>query len=198
MLTALIAAAHLYVLPWKLLFLLPAPARACGLTSLRYGPADGKWERGSNLAAPDCKFRVSVIPGPLLPAWAEPGPTSGALEATFTVQGSDRPETTPLTPEPFTPSPLRGPELSARASKAGNSVRVEVKNVSPRPVLVGDAVALRGRPTDDCVGPGPATVIPPGQTLVDQRPGLLSPSMKIWVASFTEEKQCRWVEAPRR
>ena len=40
----------------------------------------------------------------------------------------------------------------------GSSVRVEVKNVSQRPVLLGDAVALRGRPKDDCVGPGPAAV----------------------------------------
>src|SRR5258708_6259367 len=53
---ALPAAAHLSLLPeqHRALFLLPASERACGLTSLRYGPSDGKWERGSNLTAASC------------------------------------------------------------------------------------------------------------------------------------------------
>jgi hypothetical protein len=198
MIAALLAGAHLYVLPWKLLFLLPAPPKACGITSLRYGPADGKWERGSNLPAPDCQFRVSVSPDHLLAAWGDPGPSAGALEATFTAQGSDQPQNASLSAEPFTPVPVRGPQLSAKASKVGNSVRVEVRNVSSGPVLLGDAVALRNHPKDDCVGPGPGAVIAPGETLVDQRPGLLSPSMKIWVAAFTGEKQCTWVEVARK
>ena len=70
MIAALVlAAAHLYVLPSKVLFLLPADEKSCGVTSIRYGPSDGKWETGSNLAAPDCQFRTWVKPGPLLPAW---------------------------------------------------------------------------------------------------------------------------------
>ena len=198
MLFALLAAAHVYVLPWKLLFLLPAPAKACGLTSVRYGPADGKWERGSNLNAPDCQFRVSVSPDHLLPAWGDPGPSPGDLEATFTAQGSDEPKNASLKPEPFTPAPVHPGALSAKAAKVGSAVRVEVKNVSDTPVLLGDAVALRAFPKDPCLGPGPAAVIAPGETLVDQRPGLLSPSMKVYVAAFTGEKQCKWVEIPRK
>ena len=68
----LLAAAHVYVLPWKMLFMLPAESeKPCGVTSLRFGPPDGKWESGSNPAAADCQFRVSVQPGHLLPAWSE-------------------------------------------------------------------------------------------------------------------------------
>ena len=195
---ALLAAGHLYALPWKLLFLLPAPASACGIASLRYGPADGKWEQGSDLAAPDCQFRASVAPGHLLAAWGDPGPPVGDLEVTFTVQGSDAPRSASLTPQPFTPAQVGGAQLSATASKVGGSVRVEVKNVSQTPVLLGDAVALRGSPKDDCVGAGPAAVIAAGESLVDQRPGLLSPSMKIWAAAFSAEKRCRWVQVVRR
>ncbi len=56
MIVSLLAAAHLYVLPWKLLFLLPG--NSCGVTSLLYGPPDGEWERGSNPQPGDCAFRV--------------------------------------------------------------------------------------------------------------------------------------------
>ena len=90
-----------------------------------------------------------------------------------------------------------GSDLSAKASKVKNSVRVEVTNKSQKPVLLGDSVALRGHPKDECVGPGPAAVIQPGETLVDQRPGLLSPSMNVWVSVFTGEKACKWVEVRR-
>jgi hypothetical protein len=40
-------------------------------------------------------------------------------------------------------------------------------------------------------------VLQPGESLVDVRPGLLSPSMQVWVAVFTAEKQCKWVEVSR-
>ena len=193
---ALFAAAHLYVLPWKLLFLLPGSS--CGVTMLRYGPADGKWERGSNPQPSDCEFHVQVTPGPLLPAWVEKGPSEGDLDVTFTIQGSDKMQTVSLKAEPVTPQPVEAGELKATASKVKKSVRVEVTNKGQKPVLLGDAVALRGKPKDDCVGPGPAAVLQPGETLVDTRPGLLSPSMKIWVATFTGEKSCRCVEVPRQ
>lgn len=196
MITALVAAAHLYVLPWKLLFLLPG--QSCGITMLRYGPADGKWERGSNPPPADCNFRVSVLPGPLLPAWVDPGPTAGDLDVTFTLQGSEKPQTVSLKPETVTPVAVAGVDLAAKASKTKNSVRVEVTNVSPKPLLLGDSVAARGKPKDDCVGTGPAAVLQPGETLIDQRPGLLSPSMQVWVAAFTGERECKWVEVARK
>lgn len=195
MIVPLLAAAHLYLLPWKLLFLLPGSG--CGVTSIRYGPADGKWERGSNPQPSDCSFRISVTPGPLLPVWVEAGPSGGDLDVTFTVQGSEKPQTVSLKAEPITPAPVAPGDLSATASKVKNSVRAEVTNKSDKPVLLGDSVAARGQPKDDCVGPGPAAVLSPGETLVDQRPGLLSRSMSIWVSVFTGEKQCRWVQVRR-
>src|SRR5204863_9362675 len=90
MILALIAAAHVYVLPWKMLFMLPAESeKPCGVTSLRFGPPDGKWESGSNPAAADCQFHVSVQPGHLLPAWSElPPKTADAFDLTYTVQGA--------------------------------------------------------------------------------------------------------------
>ncbi|HUJ26545.1 MAG TPA: hypothetical protein VLW85_11030 [Myxococcales bacterium] len=193
---ALFAAAHLYVLPWKLLFLLPGSS--CGITMLRYGPADGKWERGSNPQPGDCEFRVTVTPGPLLPAWVDKGPSGGDLDVSYQVQGSDKMQSVSLKAETVTPQPVEAGELKATAAKVKNSVRVEVTNKGQKPVLLGDSVALRGKPKDACVGPGPAAVLQPGETLVDQRPGLLSPSMKVWVAAFTGEKECRWVEVPRK
>lgn len=196
MIASLLAAAHLYVLPWKLLFLLPG--NSCGVTSLRYGPPDGRWERGSNPQPGDCAFRVSLLPGPLLPVWVEPGPSAGDLDVTFTVQGSEKPQTVSLKAEPLTPGPVAPGDLSAKATKVKNSVRVEVTNKSDKPVLLGDSVAARGKPKDDCVGPGPAAVLAPGETLFDQRPGLLSPSLQIWVSVFTGEKECRWVAVARR
>ena len=193
---SILAAAHLYVLPWKLLFLLPGSS--CGVTMLRYGPADGKWERGSNPQPQHCEFHVSVTPGPLLPAWVEKGPSEGDLDVTFTVQGNEKMQTVSLKAEKLTPEAATAGDLSARAEKVKSSVRVEVTNKGQKPVLLGDSVALRGKPKDDCVGPGPAAVLQPGETLVDTRPGLLSPSMKIWVSTFTGEKECRWIEVPRK
>jgi hypothetical protein len=196
MISALFAAAHLYVLPWKLLFLLPGSS--CGVTMLRYGPADGKWERGSNPQPSDCEFRVSVAPGPLLPAWVDKGPSEGDLDVSYTVQGSEKMQTVSLKAEKLAPEAATAADLTAKATKVKNSVRVEVTNKGQKPLLIGDAVAVRSHPKDDCVGPGPAAVIQPGETLVDQRPGLLSPSMQVWVASFTGERQCSWVMVARK
>jgi len=199
-LIAAAAAAHLYVLPWKMLFLLPAQsAKPCGVTSLRYGPPDGSWESGSNPPASDCQFRVSVAPGPLLPAWSELPPAEAAdVRVTYTLQGSSQPQSVNVKAEKVQPAPAHTSDFSATAEKAGKSVRVEVTNKSGHPIVVGDATALRGRPKDDCVGPGPAAVLQPGETLHDQRPGILSPSMQVFVSVFTGEKACRWVQVARQ
>ena len=195
-LALLLAAGHLYVLPTKVLFLLPSDGKPCGVTSLRYGPSDGKWETGSNLAAPDCKFRVSVKPGDLLAAWSDPGgkKIEGAIDVTYTLHGSSKPMVATLQPEKIEPGAAT---LSATATKVKDSVRVEVTNKSEKVVLLGDSVAARGKPKDDCVGPGPAAVLQSGETLIDIRPGLLSKSMNVWVAEFSDEKTCKWVEVKR-
>jgi len=195
--TLVLAAAHLYVLPSKVLFLVPADEKSCGVTSIRYGPSDGKWETGSNLAAPDCKFRTWVKPGPLLPAWSDPGGKAleGAIDVTYTVHGATKPLTASVQPEKIEPS--TGGRLAAKAEKVKNSVRVEVTNKSEKTVMLGDSVAARGKPRDDCLGPGPAAVLQTGETLVDIRPGLLSKSMNVWVSEFSDEKTCKWVEVRR-
>ena len=200
MILSLIAAAHLYVLPWKMLFMLPAASeKPCAVTSLRFGPADGSWESGSNPPPPDCQFRSSVSPGHLLPAWSElPPQPAGEVGVTYTVQGATTPQTVTVKAETVVPGAAQSSDFSARAAKVKSSVRVELTNKSERLLLVGDATALRNKPKDDCVGPGPAAVLQPGETLVDQRPGILSPSMKVWVAVFTGEKQCKWVEVARK
>ena len=195
-LALLVAAGHLYVLPNKVLFLLPGDEKSCGVTSVRYGPSDGKWETGSNLAPPDCKFKVSVDPGGLLPAWSDPGgkKLEGAIDVTYTLQGSTKPMVATLQPEKIEPGAA---QLSATAAKVKNSVRVEVTNKSEKVVLLGDCVAARGKPKDECHGPGPAAVLQSGETLVDVRPGLLSKSMNVWVSEFSDEKTCKWVEVKR-
>ena len=200
MILSLIAAAHLYVLPWKMLFMLPAESeKPCGVTSLRYGPADGSWESGSNPPAADCQFRVSVDPGHLLSAWGDLPPKPAAdVEVTYTVQGAQKPQTVTVKAEQLAPTAAAGADFSAKASKVRNSVRVELTNKSSRPLLVGDAVAARTRPRDECVGTGAAAALQPGETLVDQRPGLLSKSMQVFVAVFTGEKACKWVEVARK
>jgi hypothetical protein len=184
---------HVYILAWKMLFLLPAPSdKACAAAHLRYGPPDGKWERGTNPPPANCEFRVSVMPGDLLPAWIDLSPVGGELEVTY----GDK--TVTVHPEKIEPAMVQGAELSATARKVRSRVRVEIKNGSSHPVLLGDSVAARSKPQDDCVGPGPAAVLKPGESLVDFRPGLLSPSMQVWVSVFTAEKQCKWVEITRR
>ncbi len=200
MIFALIAAAHVYVLPWKMLFMLPTNSeKPCGITSVRYGPPDGSWEGGSNPQPSDCQFHVSVHPGPLFPAWAElPPKPAQTLDVTYTVQGAGKPQTVDVKPEKVEPSPARAADFAVKAEKVKNRVRVEVTNKSDKPLLLGDATALRGKPKDACLGPGPAAMVAPGETLVDIRPGLLSPSMNVWIAVFTAEKECRWVEVARK
>ena len=100
--------------------------------------------------------------------------------------------------EKLQPAPARSSDFAAKASKVGNRVRVELTNRSDKPLLLGDATALRGKPKDDCVGLGPAAVLQPGETLLDQRPGILSPSMKVFVSVFTGERNCRWIEVARK
>src|SRR5439155_1683684 len=90
LLAAAAAAGHAYVLPWAVLFELPVPGeRACAISSLRYGPPDGKWERGTQQDKPaSCEFRQFVLPGRLLPSWAEPVELD-EVRVTYTVQGSE-------------------------------------------------------------------------------------------------------------
>jgi hypothetical protein len=193
---ALLAAGHLYVTLGKLLFLLPASDKVCGISTLRYGPASGKWESGTNPPQSTCEFHQFVEPGALLPVWGEPGKSVEDLDVTYQLDGQARPQTVSLKPETLTPQAAA--KLSSTARKVKNSVRVEVKNEGDGPVLIGDATAARNKPKDSCVGNGPTAALEPGETLVDVRPGLLSPSMKAWVAVFTSEHDCRWVEVARK
>jgi hypothetical protein len=189
---ALLAAGHLYVTLGKLLFLVPATSNACGIASLRFGPADGKWDSGASPPKADCAFKQIVEPGSLVATWAESDKKFDALDVTYQVAGESKPQVVSLKPEELTPSAAA--KLSATAKKVKNSVRLEVKNRGDAPVLLGDAAAARGKPQDACRGAGPTVALAPGETLVDTRPGLLSPSMKAWVAVFTDEKSCRWTE----
>jgi hypothetical protein len=183
------------------LFELPVQGeKACAISSLRYGPPDGKWERGNQQDKPvSCEFRQLVLPGPLLPSWAEPGELD-EVRVTYTVQGSDEPQTTSITAERIDPATLAvGPgALTATVQKVKDNVRSVVTSNASHPVLLGDAIAARNRPTDDCRGPGPSAVLQKGESLLDVRPGLLSPSMQVWVAAFTGPKQCSWVKAATR
>jgi hypothetical protein len=195
------AAAHAYVLPWAVLFELPVLGeKACAVSSLRYGPPDGKWERGSQQEKPvSCEFRQFVLPGPLLPVWAEPAELT-EVRVTYTVQGSDEPQTITLPAESIDLATLAAPAgaLTAVVEKMKGNVRAVVTSNASHPVLLGDAIAARNRPRDDCRGPGPATVLQKGESLLDVRPGLLSPSMQVWVAAFTGGRQCTWVKAATR
>jgi hypothetical protein len=201
LLAPLLAAGHLYVLPWRALFLLPvAGEKTCAISSVRYGPPDGKWERGTHQDKPaSCEFRQFVLPGPLLPSWVERAEMS-EVEVTYTVQGSEKVQSISLRAEPLDPAPLRvgGTQLAGAATKSKGVVRVQVTNRGTGPVLLGDALAARNQPRDPCLGPGPVAVVQPGESLVDLRTGLLSKSMRIWVAAFTGPRQCRWVEASAR
>jgi hypothetical protein len=187
------AAGHIYLAQGKLLFLLPAPESACSITSLRYGPSNGKWERGTNPPEGNCAFRQSVEPGGLLPAWGDPGKDTEELEVAYQVKGDKKLLSAKLTPEKLETDGAA--KLSAKISKVKSAAKVAVKNEGAAAVLVGDAVASRNKPTDDCVGNGATTALQPGESLVDVRPGLVSKSMQGWVAVFTGEKQCKWVEA---
>ena len=193
---ALLAAGHLYVTLGKLLFLVPASSNACGLASLRFGPASGQWDSGASPPKADCDFKQVVEPESLVATWGETEKKFDDLAVTYQVAGESKPRTVSLKPEPLTPDGKA--KLSASAKKVKNSVRVEVKNVGDAPVLLGDAAAARARPKDGCLGGGPTVVLAPGETLLDTRPGLLSPSMKAWVAVFSGAKDCRWTEVPTR
>ena len=201
MIAAVLAAAHAYLLPWGTLFLLPSGREStCAISSLRYGPPGGQWERGSQQEKPvSCEFRQFVVPGPLLPIWAEPADVD-ELSVTYTVQGSDEPQTLSLHADKIDPAQLAasGTALKATAEKVKDNVRAVVTSSATHPVLVGDAIAARNKPKDSCVGPGPVAVLQPGESLVDVRPGLLSKSMVVWVASFTGPKRCTWIKVATR
>ncbi|HTO95860.1 MAG TPA: hypothetical protein VMK66_02345 [Myxococcales bacterium] len=207
---ALIAAAHLYLFHWpgqpvKALFLLPgAGENACGIANITFGAPDGSWSGGSGGEKADCKFRQSVQPGPLLPIWVDAAKATGGadVEVAWTLQGGGAKgegHSLTLKAEAIASETLKtsAAGLTAKATKVKDSVRVELKNGSSDPILLGDAVAARSRPEDDCLGGGPQVLLQPGETLSDTRPGLLSKSMQIWAAAFTGPKQCRWIEVVR-
>lgn len=211
LLATLLAAGHLYLFQWpdqpaRLLMLLPAQGEdACGVGPVNFGPSDNSWSSGSAGTHPDCGFRQSVQPGSLLPVWVEAGKAKPGepLELAWTLAGagaSGKSHSATLSPEPVPVDDLKASSagLHAAAAKVKSSVRVEVKNGGSGPVLLGDAVAARTRPKDACVGAGPQVLLKAGETLVDVRPGLLSPSMQVWAAAFTGPKQCKWVEIHRR
>jgi len=201
LLAAAAAAGHAYVLPWAVLFELPAPSeRACAVSSLRFGPPDGKWERGTQQdKRVSCEFRQFVLPGPLVPTWAEAAELD-EVRVTYTVQGSDEPQTVSLTAARIDPAGLAvgSGALTATVQKVKDNVRSVVTSNASHPVLLGDVLAARNKPKDDCRGPGPSALVQKGESLLDVRPGLLSPSMQVWVAAFTGPKQCSWVKAATR
>lgn len=200
-LLAAAAAAHAYVLPWAVLFELPVSGeRGCAISSLRFGPPDGKWERGTQQDKPaSCEFRQLVLPGPLLPAWAERAEME-EVRVTYTVQGSEEPQTVSIKAQTVDAKDLvaGAAGLSATVQKVKDNVRSVITSNASQPVLLGDAIAARHKPRDDCRGPGPAAILQQGESLLDVRPGLLSPSMIVWVAAFTGPKQCTWVKAATR
>ena len=208
---ALVASAHLFLFAWpgepaKALFELPTEGeRACAIGSLNFGAPDGSWSSGTGGSGASCEFRQSVEPDSLLAQWVDAGKIApGAeVEVTWTLAGggaTGKGHKATMKAEPVSASALEASPagLSAKASKVKNDVRSEVKNGGADPVLIGDAVAARNRPGDSCTGAGPQVLLQPGETLVDIRPGLLSPSMQIWVAAFTGPKSCKWVQVKRR
>jgi hypothetical protein len=197
LLAAAAALGHVYLLPWGALFELPVPSeRICAVRSLRYGPPDGKSERGSEQdQTVSCEVRQFVQPGLLLPTWSAPAELT-EVRVTYTLQGSQEERTVTLQAEPLDAGKLAsGASLAATVQKVKNDVRSVVTSHSTHPVLVGEAIVGLGKPKDDCRGPGPTAVLQKGESLLDVRPGLLSPSMKVWVAVFSGQKRCSWVQA---
>jgi hypothetical protein len=198
---ALLAAAHAYVLPWGVLFLLPSNRESsCAISSLHYGPPDGKWERGADLGKPaSCEVRQFVVPGALLPIWTERVDLSD-VSVTYTVRGSTEPQTLSLRAETIDPAQLTagGVRLSATVEKVKGRIRSVVTSTAEHPVLLGDVVVKIAKPTDACSGPGATAVLQRGESLVDLRDGLLSPSMSAWVAVFRDARHCTWVKAATR
>ena len=208
---ALVAAGHMYLFQWqdgppKALFLLPSEGEnACGVGPVNFGPADSSWSAGSAGTQASCEFRQVVNPGAMMSVWVDaPQARPGVpLEVAWTLtggkaKGKGRSET--MKPQPVSVGALKASAAGLRASatKVKNDVRVEVKNTGSGPILLGDAVAARTPPRDPCLGNGPEALVQPGETLVDIRPGLLSPSMNVYAAAFTGPKQCRWVEIARK
>jgi len=211
LLATLLAAGHLYLFQWpdqpaRLLMLLPDQnENACGVGPVNFGPSDNSWSSGSAGTHPECGFRQSVLPGSLLPLWVDAGKAKPgvSLEVSWTLAGggaSGKSHSATLSAQPVATDELKASPagLHASAAKVKGNVRVEVKNGGTGPLLLGDAVAARTRPKDACVGAGPQVLLQPGETLVDVRPGLLSPSMQVWAAAFTGPKACKWVEISRK
>ena len=140
-----------------------------------------------------------MLPGRLLPSWAEPVELD-EVRVTYTVQGSEEAQTISLTAERIDAAALAASagSLAATVHKVKENVRSVVTSNASHPVLLGDAIAARSKPKDDCRGPGPSVVLQKGESLLDVRPGLLSPSMQVWVAAFTGRKQCTWVKVATR
>jgi hypothetical protein len=198
---ALVAAAHAYVLPWGVLFLLPSNREsACAIGSIHYGPPDGKWERAAALEKrASCEVRQFVVPGPLLPDWTEHVDLADVSVA-YTVQGSEEPQTLSLHAQTVDPAELTagGVRLSATVEKVKGRVRSVVTSNSDHPVLLGDVIAKINKPPDACSATGASVILQRGESLVDIREGLLSPSMAAWVAAFSDAKHCTWVKAATR
>ena len=116
------------------------------------------------------------------------------------MQGSEEAQTISLTAERIDAAALAASagSLAATVHKVKENVRSVVTSNASHPVLLGDAIAARNKPKDDCRGPGPSVVLQKGESLLDVRPGLLSPSMQVWVAAFTGSKQCTWVKVATR
>jgi hypothetical protein len=211
LLATLLAAGHLYLFQWpdqpaKALFLLSSEGEeACGVGPVNFGPSDNSWSSGSGGTKPDCEFRQWVKPDSLLSIWVDAGKTQPGtqLEVSWTLAGghaTGRPHSGTLKTELVAIADLKSSPagLHASAAKVKSNVRVEVKNGGTVPVLLGDAVAKRGKPKDACLGNGPQALLQPDEVWVDERPGLLSPSMQVWAAAFTGPKQCKWVEVQRK
>lgn len=201
-LAALIAAGHLFTFEGQpdVLLMLPARADACGIGAVAYGTADGKINKVFEAPAKraSCEFRQTVQAGDLIGYWDHSGGLPAgpvSFEVTYSVQskGSEAESKVTLTAEPATIG--ANPKLKASAAKVGKSVKVELTNEGPEPVLVGDAVAARSKPSDNCAGAGPTALLLAGETLTDVRPGLLSKSMQVWAAVFKDLKRCAWVKA---
>ena len=202
---ALIAAGHLFTFDGQpdVLLMLPAHDGACGIGAVAYGTPDGKFSKVFEPPAkrPSCEFRQAVKPGDLIGYWDHGGGLPAApasFEVTYTVQAKSGEKESKAT---LAAEPLKlgdDHKLKASAAKAGRSVRVELTNEGPDPLLAGDAVAARSKPRDSCVGAGPSAVLVAGESLADARPGLLSKSMQVWVAVFRDLKRCSWVKAAGR
>jgi hypothetical protein len=192
----------------RVLFQVPSGSGGapCGVTAVAYSRPDGRWEKALGPAPkpPSCQFRQAVMPGSLVSYWDEEGPppskAPGDYDVTFTVHttAGNVDGHVSLKAELVDPATLAlapGEKLAAAAAKVGNSVRSEVTNQTGHAVLVGDAAPARNKPQDACGSP--VAVLLPNETFVDVRPGLLSKSMDVWLAVFTDPKHCKWVGLKR-